>query len=145
MVAMADYRDKALLIVNVASRCMFTRQYDELEALYKKYGPRGFAVLAFPCNQFLRQEPGTESEIDDFCKLTYKVTFPMFAKVDVNGPNTHPIFDYLKTKRPGILGLASVKWNFTKFLLDKKGDLIWRFAPSTPPGSLGGDIDRLLR
>ncbi|NKE69277.1 glutathione peroxidase [Candidatus Manganitrophus noduliformans] len=138
------YKGKALLIVNTASACGYTPQYAGLEALHKKYQDRGFAVLGFPCNQFGKQEPGSEAEIQAFCKKNYGVTFPMFAKVDVNGDQAHPLFDYLKKALPGLLGTEPIKWNFTKFLIDKGGKPIERFAPATKPESIEKEVERLL-
>jgi glutathione peroxidase len=143
-VNMADYRGMVLLIVNTASKCGFTPQYAGLEALHRKYGAQGFAVLGFPCNQFGAQEPGNETEIANFCKLTYDVDFPMFAKIDVNGPGTAPLFEELKTAAPGLLGSTSIKWNFTKFLVDRSGQKIERFAPNIKPSALEKQIEKLL-
>ena len=142
--ALADYRGKALLIVNVASKCGFTPQYAGLENLQKAYGKRGFSVLGFPCNQFGAQEPGDAAEIKTFCALNYDVSFPMFAKIDVNGANTHPLFGYLKKAVPGVLGTEAIKWNFTKFLVDRDGDAVARYAPKDAPESLRADIEKLL-
>ncbi|MCG3112287.1 MAG: glutathione peroxidase [Candidatus Manganitrophus sp. SB1] len=139
-----NYKGKALLIVNTASACGYTPQYAGLEALHKKYQDRGFAVLGFPCNQFGKQEPGSETEIAAFCKKNYGVTFPMFAKVDVNGDQAHPLFDYLKKSLPGLLGTEPIKWNFTKFLIDKEGKPIERFAPATKPESIEKTVETLL-
>ena len=133
MKPLADYRGKVLLIVNVASRCGYTPQYEGLEQLYRKYKERGLLVLGFPCNQFGRQEPGTESEIERFCTTTYDVTFPLFAKIDVNGAGAHPLYDLLKSARPGVLGTEAIKWNFTKFLVNRQGDVVARYAPSDTP------------
>jgi glutathione peroxidase len=143
-VSLADYRDKVLLIVNTASKCGFTPQYEGLEALQKRYGDKGFTVLGFPCNQFGAQEPGDEAEIASFCKLTYDVDFPMFAKVDVNGDNAHPLFRALKKAAPGLLGSEGIKWNFTKFLVDRSGKVVDRFAPNAKPEALTKDIEKLL-
>ena len=143
-VSMADYRGKVLLIVNTASKCGFTPQYAGLEALQKKYVGRGFSVLGFPCNQFGAQEPGDEAEIANFCKLTYDVDFPMFAKIDVNGTGTAPLFEELKNAAPGLLGSKSIKWNFTKFLVDRTGSKIERFAPTVTPAALEKQIEALL-
>jgi glutathione peroxidase len=143
--ALADYRGHPLLIVNVASKCGFTPQYTGLEALYRKYAERGFEVLGFPCDQFGHQEPGDEAEIKSFCTTTYEVTFPMFAKIKVNGPDAHPLYRYLKESRPGLLGLESIKWNFTKFLIDKNGEPLKRYAPTDKPESLEGDVESALR
>lgn len=141
---LAAYRDKVILIVNTASKCGFTPQYAGLEALYRKYRGGGLVVLGFPCNQFGAQEPGDEAEIADFCALAYEVDFPMMRKIDVNGPRTHPLYAYLKRQMKGLLGTASVKWNFTKFLVDRKGRVVGRFAPTTPPRALEGAIEALL-
>lgn len=138
------YRGLVLLIVNVASRCGFTPQYVGLEALYRKYKSDGFTVLGFPCDQFGHQEPGDETEIKDFCRLTYDVTFPLFAKINVNGPNTHPLYEHLKSARRGFLGSKAVKWNFTKFLVDRNGNVVDRYAPSTAPDKIENDLKSLL-
>ena len=130
---LAAFRGKTLLVVNVASRCGFTPQYTGLEALYRKYKDQGLVVLGFPCNQFGRQEPGNEAEIQQFCATTYDVTFPMFAKIDVNGPATHPLYQQLKSAQPGLLGTEGIKWNFTKFLVNGRGDVVARYAPSDTP------------
>ncbi len=143
-VALAQFRDRALLIVNVASKCGFTPQYSGLEALQRKYQARGFSVLGFPCDQFGHQEPGDEAEIRQFCTLTYEVTFPMFAKIKVNGADAHPLFIYLKEAQPGVLGLEAVKWNFTKFLVGRDGVPVRRYAPTDKPQSLEKDIEKLL-
>jgi glutathione peroxidase len=140
-----QFRGQVLLIVNVASRCGFTSQYEGLESLYSRYHAEGFSVLGFPCNQFGAQEPGDEAEIKSFCSLTYKVTFPMFAKIDVNGETAAPLYQFLKANGPGILGTEAIKWNFTKFLVDKHGETIERFAPSTSPESLRPRIEELLK
>jgi glutathione peroxidase len=134
------YRGKVLLIVNVASKCGFTNQYSGLEALYRTHKDRGLVVLGFPCNQFGHQEPGDEAEIKSFCSLNYDVTFPMFAKVDVNGAGTHPLFSHLKEQRKGFLGSEAIKWNFTKFLVDKNGEVVKRFAPNDTPDQLAADL-----
>ncbi|TAK09531.1 MAG: glutathione peroxidase [Candidatus Manganitrophaceae bacterium] len=143
-ISLDQYKGKTLLIVNTASECGYTPQYAGLEALYKKYRDRGFAVLGFPCNQFGRQEPGTEAQIQAFCQKNYGVTFPMFAKVDVNGDRAHPLFDYLKKSLPGILNTEPIKWNFTKFLVDRSGKPIERFAPATPPESIQKAVESVL-
>lgn len=132
-VSLADYRNKVLLIVNTASKCGFTPQFEGLEKLYEKYADRDFAVLGFPCNQFGKQDPGHNGEIEEFCQLNYGVSFPMFAKIDVNGDAAHPLFQYLKKAAPGILGSEKIKWNFTKFLVGRDGVVIDRFAPATAP------------
>lgn len=141
---LGDYAGQALLVVNVASKCGFTPQYEGLEALHRRYAERGFAVLGFPCDQFGHQEPGDESEIKNFCALKYDVTFPMFAKTDVNGANAHPLFKALKEEAPGLLGTQSIKWNFTKFLIDKQGRVVKRFAPTDKPEDLAGDVEAAL-
>lgn len=138
------YKGGPALIVNVASKCGFTPQYEGLEGLYRKYKDKGFVVLAFPCNQFSNQEPGDAQEIADFCRLTYDVTFPLFAKVDVNGPGAHPLFDYLKEQKRDLTGTRSIKWNFTKFLVDRDGNVSRRFGPQTPPKLLERHIEKLL-
>jgi glutathione peroxidase len=138
------YRGKILLIVNTASKCGYTPQYAGLEALHRDYGARGFAVLAFPCNQFGAQEPGDAAEIANFCSLTYDVTFPVFAKIDVNGKDAEPLFETLKAAAPGLLGSKAIKWNFTKFLVDRDGKVVDRYAPTTKPDDLRRDIERLL-
>ena len=134
------YEGKALLLVNVASACGLTPQYAGLQKLHAQYAARGFAVLGFPCNQFGSQEPGTETQIREFCSTQYGVTFPLFAKVDVNGANTHPLWQYLKSAQPGLLGSEAIKWNFTKFLVDRKGEVLARHAPKDTPESLDSDI-----
>ena len=141
---LADYRGRPLLIVNTASQCGFTPQYKGLEELHETYGPQGLAVLGFPCNQFGAQEPGTEAEIATFCEKNFGVTFPLFAKVDVNGDAAHPLFEYLKKSKPGLLGSEKIKWNFTKFLVDKDGDVVERFSPQTEPKELASAIEKLL-
>jgi glutathione peroxidase len=135
---------KALLVVNVASRCGFTGQYAGLEALHRRYGPRGLVVLGFPCNQFGGQEPGTEAEISTFCDTRYGVSFPMFAKVEVNGPKAHPLFRHLKSAAPGLMGTEAIKWNFTKFLVDPSGRVVRRYAPQVTPQAMAADIEALL-
>ncbi len=138
------YKGKALLIVNVASKCGFTPQYTELENLYKEYKNQGLEILAFPCNQFNGQEPGDEKEIKQFCSLTYDVTFPMFSKVNVNGSEAHPLFEELKNALPGIMGTKAIKWNFTKFLIDKNGNPVKRYAPNDNPKDMGADVKKAL-
>jgi glutathione peroxidase len=133
------------LIVNVASQCGFTPQYDGLEKLYKNYCERGLVILAFPSNQFGRQEPGTEAEIKQFCDTRYGVTFPLFAKVEVNGANTHPLYAFLKQAKRGLLGTSRIKWNFTKFLVDRNGRPIKRFPPQVKPEAIAADIEKALR
>lgn len=139
-----DYVGKVLLIVNTASECGFTPQYQGLEELYREYGPRGFTVLGFPCNQFGSQEPGTSEQIAQFCEVNFGVTFPMFAKIDVNGESAHPLYQWLKKEAPGVLGSERIKWNFTKFLIDREGRVVERFAPTTKPDELRSHIERLL-
>lgn len=141
---LADHAGEVLLIVNTASKCGFTPQYEGLEALYRKYKDRGFSVLAFPCNQFGAQEPGDAAEIANFCSLTYDVTFPVYAKIDVNGENAAPLFEALKRAAPGVLGSKGIKWNFTKFLVDRSGNQVERFAPTTSPDAIGPEIEKLL-
>ena len=141
---LADFRGQVLLIVNVASQCGFTPQYAGLESLYRKFSDRGFSVLAFPCDQFGHQEPGDEAEIRQFCSTKYDVTFPMFAKTLVNGDDAHPLFKLLKSARPGLLGTEVIKWNFTKFLVNRNGEVVDRFAPTTKPEALEGEIEALL-
>ena len=143
-VSIGDYAGKVLLIVNTASKCGFTPQYAGLEALHREFGPRGFAVLGFPCNQFGAQEPGDAAEIANFCKLTYDVDFPLFAKIDVNGLGAHPLFEQLKREAPGLLGSEAIKWNFTKFLVDRSGQVRDRYASTTKPEALKADIEKLL-
>ena len=143
-VSLADFRGKVLLIVNTASKCGFTPQYAGLEKLHEELSPRGFAVLGFPCNQFGQQEPGDAQEIQKFCSLSYNVTFPMFAKIDVNGANAHPLYEFLKSEKSGLLGIEAIKWNFSKFLVDQEGRVEERYAPTTTPASLKGDIEALL-
>jgi glutathione peroxidase len=139
------YKGKVVLVVNTASKCGFTPQYKGLEALYKEYKGKGLEVLGFPCNQFGAQEPGTEQEIEQFCELNYGVTFPMFAKVDVNGEGAAPLYKYLKAAKPGLLGSEAIKWNFTKFLVDRGGTPLARYAPNDTPESIAGDIEKALR
>lgn len=144
-ISLGDFKNKVLLIVNVASKCGFTPQYEGLEKLYKDYQTKGLEILGFPCNQFGHQEPGTEAEIQSFCSLTYGVSFPMFAKVDVNGDNAHPLYKYLTHDKPGILGTEAIKWNFTKFLIGKDGEPIKRYGSADKPESLVGDIEAALK
>ena len=139
-----DYAGKVMLIVNVASRCGFTPQYAGLEALYRKFADRGLVVLGFPCNQFGAQEPGSEKEIASFCSANYDVTFPMFAKIDVNGERAHPLYRALKREAPGILGSEAIKWNFTKFLVDREGHVVKRYASTDTPDAIAKDIEGLL-
>ena len=144
-VPLRSYHGKVLMVVNVASRCGFTPQYAGLEALFRKYASQGFVVLGFPCNQFGAQEPGDISEIQTFCSLTYDVSFPLFAKINVNGSDATPLYNYLKSAAPGILGSEAIKWNFTKFLIDREGNVLARFAPTTTPESLESVIEAALR
>ena len=141
---LAPYRGQVLLIVNVASKCGFTVQYAGLEGLYRDYRDRGFVILGFPCNQFGGQEPGTDAEVKQFCSLKYDVTFPMFAKVDVNGPHAHPLYRYLKRERPGTLGTGAIKWNFTKFLVDRDGAVVRRLGMFSFPPALRRAVAGLL-
>jgi glutathione peroxidase len=141
--SLADYKGQVLLIVNTASKCGFTPQYEGLEKLYEKHRAQGFAVLGFPCNQFGEQEPGSAEEIGQFCQTNYGVTFPMFAKIDVNGPRAHPLYKYLKRAKPGLFG-GRIKWNFTKFLIDRAGRVVARFAPMTKPDKIETPIAKLL-
>ena len=143
-VSLADYRGQVLLIVNTASKCGFTPQYEGLEALYKAYKDRGFTVLAFPCNQFGAQEPGNAEEIASFCSLTYDVTFPVMSKIDVNGADAHPLYRFLKKEQKGLLGTEAIKWNFTKFLIGKDGQVVERFAPTVKPEDLKVAVEALL-
>jgi glutathione peroxidase len=141
---LSRWRGQVLLIVNTASECGFTPQYAGLEQLYRQYKDRGLAVLGFPCNQFGKQEPGTDAEIGAFCEKNYGVSFPMFAKVDVNGDAAHPLYKHLKEQAPGVLGTQGIKWNFTKFLIGKDGSVVKRYAPQTKPEEIAADIDNLL-
>jgi len=142
--SLADYRGKVALVVNVASRCGLTPQYTALEELYRGFRDQGLVVLGFPCNQFGRQEPGTDSEIQQFCATTYDVTFPLFAKIDVNGAAAHPLYELLKSAKPGLLGTEAIKWNFTKFLVNGLGDVLVRYAPSDTPDKLDQEIAKVL-
>ena len=143
-VELRRFEGKVLLIVNTASKCGFTPQYAGLEALYEQLQPRGLEILGFPCNQFGKQEPGSSDEIATFCERNYGVRFPMFSKVDVNGKNASPLFEHLKKEAPGVLGSRSIKWNFTKFLVDRTGKVVARYAPNTPPEEIRADIEKLL-
>jgi glutathione peroxidase len=142
--SLAAYRGKTLLVVNVASKCGFTPQYAGLEALYRKLGPKGLVVLGFPCDQFGHQEPGDAAEIKKFCSLNYEVSFPLFAKIEVNGPGAHPLYRTLKKAATGVLGTEAIKWNFTKFLVDKDGRVVRRYAPTDKPESIEKDVAALL-
>ena len=143
-VDLGQYKGKAVLVVNTASKCGFTPQYEGLEELYERYGDDGLVVLGFPCDQFGHQEPGTEDEIQDFCQLTYDVKFPMFAKIDVNGSDAHPLYQWLRTQKGGLLG-DRIKWNFTKFLVDPDGNVVDRYASITTPAKIAPDIEKLLK
>lgn len=142
---LGDYAGRVLLIVNTASRCGFTPQYQGLEALHRRYGDQGLTVLGFPCNQFGGQEPGDAGEIGTFCEKNYGVSFPLFAKIQVNGPQAHPLYQALKAAAPGVLGSEAIKWNFTKFLVNRQGRVTQRYAPTTRPEELAGDIEALLQ
>ena len=143
-ISFEDYRGKVLLVVNTASECGFTGQYEGLEQLYSEYREQGLEVLAFPCNQFGGQEPGSDEEIATFCQARFQTSFLLFSKVDVNGEQAHPVFRYLTTQAPGILGSTAIKWNFTKFLVDRKGKVVKRFAPKDAPDSMRSQIEELL-
>ena len=143
-VALDSYQGKVILVVNTASDCGFTPQYKGLQTLYQQYQPNGLEILAFPCNQFKAQEKGSDEEIEQFCDLHFNIQFPLFSKIDVNGDNAHPLFDYLKTQAPGLLGSESIKWNFTKFLINREGMVIKRYAPTTKPEDIEADIKELL-
>jgi len=140
----SQYKDKVLLIVNTASACGFTPQYEELQNLYSELKDKGFEVLAFPCNQFGKQEKGNNEEIASFCDLNFNISFPLFEKIEVNGDNTHPLFKHLKSEAAGLLGTKSIKWNFTKFLVNQQGEVVKRYAPSTKPSAIRSDIEALL-
>lgn len=140
----SDFKGQVLLIVNTASKCGFTPQFKGLEKLYETYKDKGLNILGFPCNQFAGQDPGSNDEISQFCELNYGVTFPMFAKIDVNGDGTHPLFKHLKAAAPGLLGSEAIKWNFTKFLVDRNGNVVERYAPTTEPEKMAKDIEKLL-
>ncbi|WHY73422.1 glutathione peroxidase [Fictibacillus enclensis] len=142
--SLQEYEGKVLLIVNTASKCGFTPQYKELQALYDEFKDQGLEILGFPCNQFAGQEPGNEEEIQEFCQLNYGVAFPMFAKVDVKGDHAHPLFTYLTSEAPGILGSKAIKWNFTKFLVNKQGAVVSRHSPQTSPKDMKKEIEALL-
>ncbi|MCK1982653.1 MULTISPECIES: glutathione peroxidase [Peribacillus] len=143
-ISLEEYRGKVMIIVNTASKCGFSPQYDDLQSLYVQYKEDGVVVLGFPCNQFLNQEPGDDLEIDSYCKLNHGVTFPMFAKVNVKGKEAHPLFSYLTENAPGVMGSKSIKWNFTKFLIDRNGNIISRYAPKTKPLEMEEDIKKLI-
>tara|TARA_Y100001954_G_scaffold9212_1_gene9348 strand:+ start:43 stop:522 length:480 start_codon:yes stop_codon:yes gene_type:complete len=141
---LSEYSGKTLLVVNVASKCGLTPQYEGLQELYDQYKDRNFVVLGFPCNQFGGQEPGTDAEINDFCDINYSVTFPIFSKIEVNGPNAHPLFKLLKRDKPGIFRTQSIKWNFTKFLINSNGKIVERFSPRVEPKYIKEQIERIL-
>jgi glutathione peroxidase len=141
---LSAYKGKTLLVVNVASKCGFTPQYKGLEALWRKYKDQGLVIAGFPCDQFGHQEPGDENEIKNFCSLNYEVSFPLYAKIEVNGKNTHPLYQHLKSSAPGVLGTEAIKWNFTKFLVDKSGKVVKRYAPNDTPEAIDKDIAELL-
>jgi glutathione peroxidase len=143
-VSLADKLGKVLLVVNTASKCGFTPQYDGLEALWKTYRDRGFEVVAFPCNQFGGQEPGSADEIESFCKLNFGVSFPLMGKIDVNGPGETPLYRWLKGEAPGLMGTRGIKWNFTKFLIDRQGEVVRRYAPTDKPEAIAKDVEKLL-
>ena len=143
-ISFADYKGKMIMIVNTASKCGFTPQYEGLENLQKKYEEKGFSVLAFPCNQFGNQEPGNNNEIQEFCSLNFQTSFPVMSKIDVNGKNADPLFNYLKSEKKGLLGSKGIKWNFTKFLVDQNGEVIKRYSPNTEPKDIAQDIENLL-
>jgi len=142
--SLLDYKGKVLLVVNTASKCGFTPQFTGLEELYKQYKDRGLEILGFPCNQFGKQDPGSNDEIMEFCQLNYGVSFPMFAKIDVNGAAADPLFKHLKKEAPGVLGSEGIKWNFTKFLIDRSGKVVRRYAPKDTPKAIARDIEKLL-
>jgi len=143
-VSLTDYKDKVLLIVNTASKCGFTPQFEGLENLHQELAEEGLAILGFPCNQFGSQDPGSEEQIEEFCQLNYGVSFPMFAKIEVNGTGAHPLYKYLKKEAKGVLGSQSIKWNFTKFLVDKSGNVVERYASTDKPEAIKADIQKLL-
>ena len=143
-VYLSDFKGKVLLIVNTASKCGFTPQYEGLEDLQKNYGSQNFSVLAFPCNQFGGQEPGSNEDIQEFCSINFQTSFPVMSKLEVNGNNTHPLYDFLKSEKKGLLGSKAIKWNFTKFLVDKNGEVIKRYSPNTEPKEIAQDIENLL-
>jgi glutathione peroxidase len=143
-IELASYQGKVVLVVNTASDCGFTPQYQGLQTLYQLYQAQGLEILAFPCNQFKQQEDGSDEDIKKFCDLRFNIKFPLFSKIDVNGDNAHPLFNYLKTQAPGILGSKGIKWNFTKFLINREGVVIKRYAPSTKPENIEADIKKLL-
>lgn len=142
--SLAEYKGKVILVVNTASKCGFTPQFAGLEELYQKYKDKGLEILGFPCNQFGNQDPGSNDEITEFCQLNYGVSFPMFGKIEVNGPSADPLYDHLKSEAPGVLGSKGIKWNFTKFLVDRNGNVVDRYASATKPSKIAADIEKLL-
>ena len=142
--SLGDYQGKVLLIVNTASKCGFTPQFEGLQKLYEEFHERGLEVLGFPCNQFMSQDPASNDEISEFCSLNYGVGFPMFSKLAVNGPETHPLYRYLKGQAKGLMGSERIKWNFTKFLVNQQGQVVRRYPPTTKPADLHGDVEQLL-
>jgi len=143
-IPLSNFKDQVIIVVNTASACGYTPQYKDLQTLYEEYKNQGLVILGFPCNQFMNQEPGSNEEIQSFCELNFGVTFPILGKIDVNGENADPLFKYLSAEAPGIMGLKSIKWNFTKFIIDKKGNVIERFAPQTNPQDMRPVIEKLL-
>lgn len=143
-VPLSDYQDKVILIVNTASKCGFTPQFEGLEHLHNELEDKGLVILGFPCNQFGKQDPGADGQIEEFCQLNYGVSFPMFSKVDVNGGDAHPLFTYLKDEARGVLGSKKIKWNFTKFLINRQGEVVKRYAPTDTPESMQADVEKLL-
>jgi len=145
LIPLSNYKDQVVIVVNTASKCGYTPQYKDLQALYEEYKSEGLVVIGFPCNQFMNQEPGSNEEIQSFCELNYGVSFPILGKVDVNGENADPLFKYLSKNAPGIMGLKSIKWNFTKFIIDKNGEVVERVAPQTNPQEMKATIEKLLK
>lgn len=145
LIPLSNYKDQVVIVVNTASKCGYTPQYKDLQALYEEYKNEGLVVIGFPCNQFMNQEPGSNEEIQSFCELNYGVSFPILGKVDVNGENADPLFKYLSKNAPGIMGLKSIKWNFTKFIIDKNGEVVERVAPQTNPQEMKATIEKLLK
>lgn len=145
LIPLSNYKDQVVIVVNTASKCGYTPQYKDLQALYEEYKNEGLVVIGFPCNQFMNQEPGSNEEIQSFCELNYGVSFPILGKVDVNGDNADPLFKYLSKNAPGIMGLKSIKWNFTKFIIDKNGEVVERVAPQTNPQEMKATIEKLLK
>lgn len=145
LIPLSNYKDQVVIVVNTASKCGYTPQYKDLQALYEEYKREGLVVIGFPCNQFMNQEPGSNEEIKSFCELNYGVSFPILGKVDVNGENADPLFKYLSKNAPGIMGLKSIKWNFTKFIIDKNGEVVERVAPQTNPQEMKATVEKLLK